>query len=155
MLDHSSLFRLGIAGFILVVLALAEGFTFAIGNPVASQDFRFKSAAFALRTEGCAEPAKSQINGTAEGIVKGERRSVVLRVMSASKPGFYAVDQNWPPEGEWVVSLRGTCAGQSAGAIIPMGPKGFIRESSKFFPRPATDAEIDAALKDLAKRGSK
>jgi hypothetical protein len=155
MLDHSSLLRLGIAGFILVVLALAEGFTFAIGNPVASQDFRFKSAAFALRTEGCAEPAKSQINGTAEGIVKGERRSVVLRVMSASKPGVYAVEQNWPPEGEWVVSLRGTCAGQSAGAIIPMGPKGFIRESSKFFPRPATDAEIDVALKDLAKRGSK
>jgi hypothetical protein len=155
MLDHSSLLRLGIAGFILVALALAEGFTFAIGNPVASQDFRFKSAAFALRTEGCAEPAKSQINGTAEGIVKGERRSVVLRVMSASKPGVYAVDQNWPPEGEWVVSLRGTCAGQSAGAIILMGPKGFIRESSKFFPRPATAAEIDAALKDLAKRGSK
>jgi hypothetical protein len=155
MLDHSSLLRLGIAGFVLVALALAEGFTFAIGNPVASQDFRFKSAAFALRTEGCAEPAKSQINGTAEGIVKGQRRSVVLRVMSASKPGVYAVDQNWPPEGEWVVSLRGTCAGQSAGAIIPMGPKGFMRESSKFFPRPATDAEIDAALKDLAKRGSK
>src|ERR1700733_1695445 len=127
MLDHSSLLRIGIAGFLLVALTLAQGFTFAIGNPVASQDFRFKSAAFALRTEGCAEPAKSQINGTAEGIVKGERRSVVLRVMSASKPGVYAVEQNWPPEGEWVVSLRGTCAGQSAGAIIPMGPKGFIR----------------------------
>ena len=155
MLDHSSLLRIGIAGFLLVALALAQGFTFAIGNPVASQDFRFKSAAFALRTEGCAEPAKSQINGTAEGIVKGERRSVVLRVMSASKPGVYAVEQNWPPDGEWVVSLRGTCAGQSAGAIIPMGPKGFIRESSKFLARPATDAEIDAALKDLAKGGSK
>ena len=155
MLDHSSLLRIGIAGFLLVALTLAQGFTFAIGNPVASQDFRFKSAAFALRTEGCAEPAKSQINGTAEGIVKGERRSVVLRVMSASKPGVYAVEQNWPPEGEWVVSLRGTCAGQSAGAIIPMGPKGFIRESSKFLARPATDAEIDAALKDLAKGGSK
>jgi hypothetical protein len=155
MLDHSSLLRLGIAGFVLVALALAQGFTFAIGNPVASQDFRLKSAAFALRTEGCAEPAKSRINGTAEGIVKGERRSVVLRVMSASKPSVYAVDQNWPPEGEWVVSLRGTCAGQSAGAIIPMGPKGFIRESSKFLPRPATDTEIVAALKDLAKGGSK
>ena len=49
-----------------------------------------------------------------------------------------------------MVSLRGTCAGESAGAIIPMGPKGFIRESSKFFPRPATDAEIDASLKALS-----
>jgi hypothetical protein len=154
-LKHSSMLRLGIAASVLVAWAIAEGFTFAIGNPVASQDFRFKSAAFALRTEGCAEPAKSQISGTAEGMVKGERRSVVLRVMPASKPGVYAVDQNWPPEGEWVVSLRGTCAGQSAGAIIPMGPKGFIRESSKFFPRPPTDAEVDASLKALGRGGNK
>jgi hypothetical protein len=150
MFEYSSMLRLGLAAFALTALALAEGFTFAIGNPVASQDFRFKTAAFALRTEGCAEPAKSQITGTAEGIVKGARRSVALKVMPASKPGVYAVEQNWPPEGEWVVSLRGTCAGETAGAIIPFGPKGFIRESSKFFPRPATDAEIEASLKALA-----
>jgi hypothetical protein len=148
------MFRLGVAAFTLAALALAAGFTFTIGSPVASQDFRFKTAAFALRTEGCADPAKAQISATAEGIVKGARRSVVLRVMPASKPSVYAVDQNWPPEGQWVVNLRGTCAGESAGAIVPFGPKGFIRESSKFFPRPATDAEIDAALKVLAQGGN-
>ena len=37
----------------------------------------------------------------------------------------------------WVVSLKGACAGESAGAIVPFGPKGIIRESAKFFPRPA------------------
>jgi hypothetical protein len=148
------MFRIGVAAFAVAALALAEGFTFTIGNPVASQDFRFKTAAFALRTEGCADPAKAQISATAEGIVKGARRSVVLRVMPASKPGIYAVDQNWPPEGQWVVNLRGTCAAESAGAIVPFGPKGFIRESSKFFPRPATEAEIDASLKALAQEGN-
>ncbi len=121
---------------------------------MASQDFQFKTAAFVFRTEGCAEPAKAQISGTAEGIVNGARRSVVLKVMSTSKPGVYAVGQNWPAEGHWVVSLRGTCAGESAGAIVPIGPKGFIRESSKFFSRPATDAEIDASLKALAQEGN-
>ena len=76
------------------------GFTFTIGNPVASQDFRFKTAAFALRTEGCADPAKAQITGTAEGHgLNGARRSVVLNVMAASKPGVYAVEQKWPPGG--------------------------------------------------------
>ena len=147
--------RLGIAVCAVGALALADGFTFTIGSPVASQDFKAKSAAFVFRTEGCSEPAKSQIGATAEGIVKGARQSVALKVMATSKPDVYAVYQNWGAEGDWVVSLKGTCASAAAGAIIPIGPKGFVRESSKFFPRPATDAEIDASLKTLAQGGNK
>jgi len=143
--------RLGIAVCVLAASALAQEFKFTIGSPVASQDFQMKAAAFVFRTEGCAEPAKSQIGATAEGVVKGARRSVVLKVMAAaSKPSVYAVYQTWPAEGDWVVSLKGTCAGANAGAIVPIGAKGFVRESSKFFQRPATDSEIDAALKTLA-----
>ena len=141
--------RLGITACAVGALALAEGFTFTIGSPVASQDFQMKAAAFVFRINGCAEPAMSQISATAEGLVKGARQSVVLKVKAAAKPGVYAVFQSWPAEGDWVVSLRGTCGSESAGAIIPMGPKGFIRESLQFFARPATDAEIDASLKAL------
>jgi hypothetical protein len=47
------------------------------------------------------------------------------------------------------VDLKGTCASASAGAVVPIGPKGFIRESSKFFPRAATDAEVETSLKAL------
>jgi hypothetical protein len=144
-----SVARFGIAVFAVTAFAHPAGFTFAIGNPVASQDFRFKTAAFALRTEGCADPSKAQISATAEGMVNGERRSIVLKVMQASKPGVYALEQQWPAEGQWVVTLRGTCGSESAGAIIPFGPKGFIRESSKFLSRPATDTEIGASLKEL------
>jgi hypothetical protein len=147
--------RLGIAACAAAALALAEGFTFTIGSPVASQDFQAKSAAFVFRTEGCAEPAKSQIGGTAEGLVKGARRSVALKVMPMSKPGVYAVYHNWPAEGDWVVNLKGTCANASAGAIVPIGPRGFIRESAKFFPRPATDAEVDISLKALTQGENK
>ncbi len=145
------MFKCCIVGLGLTGLLLARGFTFSVGNAVASQDFRFKSAAFALRTENCAEPAKAKISATAEGLVNGARRSIVLHVMPASKPGVYAVDQNWPPGGIWVVSLRGTCAGESAGAIVPFGPKGILRDAAKFFPHPASDAEVDASLKALAK----
>jgi len=149
------MFRLGIAAFALGSLALADGFTFTIASPVASQDFQSKTAAFVFRTEGCADPAKSQISGTAEGMVKGARRSVPLKVSAMSKPGVYAVYQSWPAEGSWLVNLRGTCADANAGAVIPIGPKGFIRESSKFFPRPATDAEIEKSLKALTEGGNK
>jgi hypothetical protein len=149
------MFRLGIAACAMAALALADGFTFTIGSPVASQDFRAKVAAFVFRTEGCTDPAKSQISGTAEGLVKGVRRSVALKVVAMSKPGVYAVYQNWPAEGEWVVNLKGTCTDANAGAIVPIGPKGFIRESAKFFPRLATDAEIDTSLKALTQGENK
>jgi hypothetical protein len=146
--------RFGIAVLAMAAPAMAGGFTFAIASPVASQDFHFKMATFVFRTEGCADPAKPQISATAEGIVKSERRSVALKVMPGTKPGVYAVFQSWPSEGRWLVNLTGMCAGASAGAIVPMGPKGFIRESSKFFPRPATGSEIETALKALTEEGN-
>ena len=152
-MSHYSMSRFCVAAFAIAAAAHPGAFTFAIGNAVASQDFRFKTAAFALRTEGCADPAKEQITGTAEGVVNGARRSVALHVMPASKAGVYAVEQNWPPGGAWVVSLKGTCAGESAGAIVPFGPKGMIRDSAKFLPRPPIEAEIDAALKALTQGG--
>jgi hypothetical protein len=147
--------RLGIVACAAGMLALAEGFTFSIASPVASRDFQVKGAAFVFRTEGCADPAKAQIAASAEGLVKEARRSVALKVVPTSKAGVWAVYQNWPPEGAWVVNLKGACANANAGALVPIGPKGFIRESAKFFPRPATDAEIETSLKALALGGNK
>jgi hypothetical protein len=145
--------RLGIAILAGATLLFGEGFTFTLGSPVAAQDFHFKTAAFVFRTEGCAEPEKPQVSATAEGVVAGARRSVALKVMSTAKPGVYAVTQVWPAEGKWVVNLKGACGSRSAGAVVPMSPKGFVRESAKFYPRPATDSEIEASLKALIEGG--
>jgi hypothetical protein len=147
--------RLAFLGAAAVAFALADGFTFVIGSPVAAQDFRSKTAAFALRIEGCADPSKSQVGGTAEGLVQGVRRSLPLRIMPTSKPGVYAIYQNWPAEGQWVANLKGTCGTAAAGAIVPIGPRGFIRESSKFLSRPATDPEVEASLRTLREGGDK
>lgn len=148
------MWRLVIADVILMTLANAEGFTFIIGSPVASQQFQFKTASFVFRTEGC-DSGTPQVSATAEGIVKGERKSIELKVTPAGKPGIYAVFHTWPAEGQWVVNLKGGCGSLSAGAIVPVGSKGFIRESSRFFPRPATDSEIETSLKTLAQGGGK
>ena len=149
--------RLGIA---LLALAGAgmlagEDFTFTLASPVAAQDFRFKMAAFVFRTEGCAEPAKPEVTATAEGVVAGVRRSVAVQVMATGKPGIFAVGQTWPPEGKWLVNLKGVCGAHRAGALVPMNEKGFIRESAKFFPRPATTGEIEASLKAHSEGGKK
>ena len=62
----------------------------------------------------------------------------------------YLVSREWPLQGVWVVNLSGVCAGAKAGALVPIISGGFTRESSKFFPRLATQAEIEASLKSLA-----
>jgi len=60
------MFRFGIAACAAAALVLAEGFTFTVGSPVASQDYQAKGAAFVFRTQGCAEPVKPQISGTSK-----------------------------------------------------------------------------------------
>jgi hypothetical protein len=150
-----SMLRFSLITFAAVLVAHPGTFTFSIGSPVAAQEYAAKTAAFAFRTEGCAEPAKAQIGGTAEGLIGSERRSVALKIAAMSKPGVYAVYQNWPAGGAWVVNLKGTCAGEDAGAIVPIGPKGFIRESAKFYQRAATNEEIEASLKALPQGAGK
>jgi hypothetical protein len=150
-----AMFRFSLIACAAVLLAHPGTFTFSVGSPVAAQEYAAKTAAFAFRTEGCAEPAKAQIGGTAEGLVQGERRSLALKIAAMTKPGVYVVYQNWPAGGAWVVNLKGTCAGEDAGAIVPIGPKGFIRESAKFYPRAATQAEIEASLQALPQGAGK
>ncbi|HTA43528.1 MAG TPA: hypothetical protein VK789_13830 [Bryobacteraceae bacterium] len=143
-----------VALFCFPAFAWAQAFTFEIGSPVASQDFATKSAAFVFRTAGCAAPEKPEVSATAEGLVEGTRRTLPLKVNPSSKPGVYAVFQQWTG-GRWMVVLKGSCGSAQAGAIVPVGPRGFVREDSKFFTHPATAAEIDAALKAFPEGGYK
>jgi hypothetical protein len=145
--------RLGSVTSAVVALVFAQEFTFTIGSPVASQDSRSKLAAFVFRTEGCA--ANAQVGGTVEGLVEGARKSVALKFVAMSTPGVYAVYPTWPAGGDWVINLNGTCGRASAGALVPIGPSGFIRAASKFFSRPATAPEIETALHALSQGRSK
>lgn len=141
--------RVAIALALMTAAVWAQSFGFEVGNPIAAQDYRVnKSAAFAFRITGCAEPEKADISATAEGIADGARRTVTVKVTQTARPGVYAVLPQWGA-GRWAVVLKGSCGAMQAGAVIPVGPRGFIREDSKFFARPATAAEIDAAVKAM------
>jgi len=134
--------------------AWAKDFSLTIGNPVAvalpDGVVKKKDAGMAVRVEYCANVASAQVTATAEGIVNGARRSVPVRLVAATTPGAFAVSHDWPWEGAWVVHLTGHCGASTASAVVPFGPNGFIRESSKFFPRAATAAEVEAVLKTLS-----
>jgi hypothetical protein len=62
-------------------------------------------------------------------------------------PGVYAVYPEWSGEGAWLVSLTARCGAASAYALVPVGPQGFSRESSRFLNRSPTEPEIEAILK--------
>ena len=144
----------------------ATDFTLTIGNPVAASapgaatptdkgappvvKKVTKDALFAVRFEECAELDKAQISGVAEGVANGARISAPVVLSAAGSPGVYVASPGWTQDhGVWVVSLSATCGKAIAGALVPIGPQGFIREKTKILPRVATKAEIDAALKAL------
>jgi hypothetical protein len=143
--------------------AAAADFTLAIGNPIAASGPTSgaaatgaivkkvgKNALFAVRFEQCASLDTAQITGLAEGVVAGVRTSAPVMLLSAGSPGVYLASmESGPNQGVWVVSLSATCGSAKAGALVSIGPQGFIRERTKLLPRPATKAEIDGALKAL------
>jgi hypothetical protein len=125
----------------------AADFAIAVGSPIAANMPAMKSAAFAVRLENCASETRA-IEGTAEGIVGGERKSIELKFFAAQTPNAYVVGQTWPREGKWVMAMRASCGDAKAGAIVPVNAQGIVRESSKFFSRVPKKEEIEAALED-------
>jgi len=89
-----------------------------------------------------------------KGIVDGVRMSAPVTLSVAESPGVYVVSPVLSQsQGVWVVNISATCGTARAGAIVPIGAgiggAGLLRERIKYFPRAATKAEIDAALKAL------
>jgi hypothetical protein len=153
---HSRWPRLMLAGVLWVISiqwSHAEQFRLTVASPIAGNTPGFKDSLFVVRTDGCPEPAKAVMTARGEGIVGGVRRSVAIEPIALSQPGAYAVTRRWLTDGIWVVNLTASYRDMKAGAIVPIGPHGFLRDPSKFFPRPATPAEIDEALRTLSANG--
>jgi hypothetical protein len=139
---------------LLASCAWGAEFSLTIGNAVAvtlpDGSVVKKDVGMAVRAENCADLSKVQVTGTAEGMVNGARRSIPVRVVPSATPGAFAVARDWPQQGSWVVSLTGHCGSATASAVVPINGFGFVRESSKFFPRAARAAEVESVLKTLA-----
>lgn len=131
--------------FCLSRLAAAD-FSLTIGNPIAANIPRMKTAGLAVRLENCADHSKSSLTGTGEGFSAGARKSVPLQIVAGAAPGVYAIGLGEPLDGPWVANLKATCGNERAGAIVPFRGFVFVRESVKVFPRFATGAEVDGLL---------
>ncbi len=133
--------------------ALAGGFYLSVEIPPTNNP-QLKDAVLLVRPYGCKKPSDATLSATAEGVVKGERRTVPLRLTSVSE-GVYAIRQEWPAEGAWVLAINGTYSGHDTGVLVRLGANGRVEpksQSSKhevnaqIVPRKFTRAEIDKAL---------
>lgn len=66
-------------------------------------------------------PVAFPIEGTAEGLVSGERRSIRLEFSQTSRSGVYALKQTWQAEGTWTLVIRVFQGTQAVTAAVELG----------------------------------
>jgi hypothetical protein len=159
--EYALVTRVGTALAALVIVATAAWagtmFRLEIGPPVAGgTDFKLKGAVLVVRAVVCDDLTTVRITGTAEGMINGQRQSVGVRLIETRTPGVYAVQQQWPAEGHWVLHLAGECGSPTAAAstIVPMRGASFIRAKTLVLREPATRTQVEAALADLVRSES-
>ena len=138
----------------------AGGFYLSLEKPASADTPQIKDAVLLVKSYGCHQPEDALISATAEGVVKGHRQTIKLQLHPASK-GVYAIKQQWPTEGVWLVAVRGSYLGAHRAALLELAPDGTVKiekattgkdPNMKTLARGLTTTDIDTSLQDLVKK---
>jgi len=125
----------------------AGGFWLQVGNPEANPAAAKMGAVVTIKAVGCHDPATAKVTATAVGVVNGERRTIPLELKPLGEPGAYALSQQWPKEGRWVIELVGRNGEQFTNTLIGAGPDGLDRLHAKLEMKPFAPSDVEAMLK--------
>lgn len=100
-------------------------------------------------------PIAAPVTGAADGLVRGERRSLPLQIASTGVAGLYVVRRQWPQGGVWVLRITVNEDHGRATAVVGIGASGEVNlvrvpTGVGSAPRPVSDAEVGAMLRALA-----
>jgi hypothetical protein len=135
--------------FLLAVLAaplFAGGFFLQLGNPEANPEAQKLHAVVVIKAAGCQDPATASVSATAVGVVGGERRTIPLKVEKLSEAGAFALTQQWPREGKWVIEIVGKSPTMFTNTLVTAGPDGVDRLHAKMAMKPFTPSEVESML---------
>ena len=130
----------------------------SIESPVNPYDASARGAVLLVHAtfrEGASQ--LSDLSGSAEGVVNGERRTIPLHFESAGRPSTFALRKQWPSEGTWVlrIALKTTTAivaldrdGSVASVRVPTE----VTATGDRVPRAVAQKEIDSTLAGISKR---
>lgn len=155
--------------FLFVALALLAAVPALAGPPWMSIEFpanphdtKTREAFLVVHTYHHGTPTAMSLRGTAEGIVRGERRSIALRFGETERRGAFALTKQWPSEGQWVLNIALLQADRpEASALVVLGADGTPahvsvptrRDGPWHVPRVHTAGEVTAALADAGVQG--
>jgi|ERR1035438_10252769 hypothetical protein len=125
----------------------AGGFYLQLGNPEASPEARKLNAVVTVKSAGCVKPNESKISATAIGIVNGERREIALKLDPLSTAGMFAITQQWPKQGRWVIRLEATNGSLFTSLLASTGPDGVDRYHFVSAHQQFGTADIEAMLR--------
>ncbi|MBV8812087.1 MAG: hypothetical protein JO033_25750 [Acidobacteriaceae bacterium] len=131
---------------------VAGGFVLQIGNPSANPEAKARHAVLVIRGYACANPEKTTVKATAEGITNGKRETIPLKLISLSGQSTYAITRQWPAQGEWVLTLVASnprFQWQPAEIVHVQGDSADFANTQTLSHAP-TAGEIEAALHTTA-----
>ncbi len=140
--------------------ALAKGPPWiSIELPVNPYDRTMQGAFLLVHAFHHQTPIGFPIEGTAEGMVNGERRTVKLEFSETSRDGVYALKRTWATDGVWTLVIRvNQGPGDGATAVVELGADGEVasvrvptrQQGSWTVPAPVAMADVDQALRARA-----
>ena len=128
------------------VLLYAGGLFVLLGNPDASPEARARKAVLTLKLAGCSHPEEASLEGMATGTVDGRRKSIPLKLIALSTPGMYALTQQWPEQGRWVLQFVAKDDGRLTTTLVAAGPGGIERSGARMAMAPPSQSDIAALL---------
>jgi hypothetical protein len=124
----------------------AGGFYLQLGNPDANPKAQKLGAVLVVKATGCHDPATATLTAKAIGTVNGQRREIPVDVKPLGGPGEFAITQQWPKEGRWVIELVGRNGEQFTNTLVPAGPDGVDRAHAKFNMKQFAAADVEELL---------
>lgn len=131
----------------------------SIEYPVNPHDQSMRGAMLLVHVFHHSTPTPYPVEGTAEGVVNGERRTIKLRFTETARTGVYGLSRQWGEEGVWTLVMRMSRGpNDGATAVVELGPRGEIasvrvpttREGSWMVPTDVSMTEIDRDLRARA-----
>jgi hypothetical protein len=138
--------RFAMPALVLAGQLMAGGFYLQLGNPEASEEARKANAVLTIKATGCHDPATATLTATAVGIVNGKRQSIPLQVTKLSETGMFALSQQWPKDGKWVIELVARNGEQFTNTLVSAGPDGIDRLHARWDMKAFPPAALEAML---------
>lgn len=120
----------------------AGGFYLQLGNPDANPEARKANAVLVIKAVGCHDPATADVTAVAVG----KERRIPLQVTKLSAAGEFALAQQWPKEGKWVIEIQGRNGEQFTNTLVSAGPGGLDRTHAKFAMKAFSAADVQSML---------